>query len=283
MAITRTTIKNTKKQKKFRFSSGFTVTVTKKVKNSINRIKLPKCQKSYKDPSKDPLKYLPFIPVGLYYLINKYNTNTDTTDVTVSMSIIKFYSAHQKLILPRTFFKNTSSTIHFILLLFTPFGCHSNVITIDKHNNNIHLFEPAPFIVEYRVLDKLKEYTEFSNFTTSYSNNNCKLQRFNFQSRFKVERGYCFAWCIFFIETMLLNKTNTPNSINEKIADLLMCTNTLQYIRGYSNNYYKNTIKQLNINITDFPKIKGNFITNYKQVLTKINTKLKDPFVIFVQ
>jgi hypothetical protein len=230
-------------------------------KNCLKRIKLPYCKKSYKDPIKEEIPYISVMCVGFYYLRKKYGN--------ITISCCKYDFESKKLILNRLFFKNyhENNIIYIDLSIKYKIGWHANILVIDKINKHMHLFEPSGFNNSINdILDKFKEI--LIGFTSSFSNWD-PLQRIDHNVRYPSERGYCFTWCIFFIEVCLLNKNIQSRDIDKTLAKIFKNINTLQYIRGYSK-YHSKVIKLLNLK--NPPKVSncGNYIVNLQELISKI-------------
>lgn len=150
---------------------------------------------------------------------------------------------------------------------------HANIVIYNKLNNTLLRFEPYGHLYNFDDLDdyiinlfkslKLKFVYHFPN---DY------LSKVKFQESSKGDNynnqnigdpvGYCVAWCIWFLELIILNP-----DINdyEKIVTLALQSivnkynkieySLLHYIRGYSNNIMENTNNILDgLNIDKYKK-----------------------------
>lgn len=239
------------------------------IKLSTNRVNIPICKKSYKNPSKLDVMYIPFTDVGLYYLYDKYNV--------LNFSFVKYNSKTKNIRFRRNFHKicRENDIVYSIVCINYGSSHHANMLVINKKEKTIHLFEPA--MIEFLkhekelIIEKISEY--FPGYKKSYSAGSA-LQRSSSFVRYPVERGYCLSWCIWFIEVCIMNDHCSTESIDKKIREVFKYKNTLQYIRGYSYFYRKIIIK---LGVKKLPYINTRpFIANILETRQKIYKKCPD-------
>lgn len=271
MVITRSESRIIKNQRKYKYRFGFSYDKKGDIfygdenKDLLKRIILPKCKKRYKNQ----LEYKSLMPVGMYYLFDKYKTNS---------TLVKYHNKTKKLMLDRNFWKVYSSNyvIYAILVINYSSSYHACVLVINKLDKTIHLFEPSfgKIGLKLDILEKITEYFPETLFKTTFSDSFI-LQRRDTQVRYPNELGYCFSWCVWFIETCILNENENAYKINRKLSDLFVNINTLHYIRGYSE-YYSRTIKNLGLSSVKLKMSKCNkYISGFEKIIEKIK-KMKN-------
>lgn len=180
------------------------------IKLSTNRVNIPICKKSYKNPSKLDVMYIPFTDVGLYYLYDKYNV--------LNFSFVKYNSKTKNIRFRRNFHKicRENDIVYSIVCINYGSSHHANMLVINKKEKTIHLFEPAMigFLKHEKelIIEKISEY--FPGYKKSYSAGSA-LQRSSSFVRYPVERGYCLSWCIWFIEVCIMNDHCSTESIDK--------------------------------------------------------------------
>ena len=152
---------------------------------------------------------------------------------------------------------------------------HANLLIYDLKNMILERFEPYgnTSLVDDYIDDILeeeltwntglkyirpKDYLPYSGFQTiSDENNNKNIKPGDFG-------GFCLAWCLWYLETKLINPDiNSKILVNKLISRLLKLNiNFNEYIRNYSNKINKYRIKYLEIIDINIRQISNIYLTN---------------------
>ena len=163
---------------------------------------------------------------------------------------------------------------------------HANLLIYDFKNKSIERFEPYGKCI-YEFIDNIleeeltwntgfnyvrpNEYEPYSGFQTiSDENNNYNLKPGDFG-------GFCLAWCLWYIETKLINLNISSKILIRKLINRLNNQNISfsEYIRNYSDKINKIREKYLkNIGINN-NKI-SNIILNNNNNLKILNYLIKE-------
>jgi hypothetical protein len=150
---------------------------------------------------------------------------------------------------------------------------HANIVIYNKKNNTLLRFEPYGHLYNFEDLDNfIINIFKSIKLTFTYYFPNDYLSKVKFQGSSQGDyynnqnigdpAGYCMAWCLWFLELIILNP-DIDNYEQFVISALQTIVNKynkieyslLHYIRGYSNNIMDNTNKILDkLNIDKYKK-----------------------------
>jgi len=230
------------------------------------------------------------------YFITRIDENNNIYSFNIYFKYPSYY------LIPYNLIENTIYTIEtgkkFILIIITIMNVnlHSNILLVDVYNNRIIRFEPHGGHNKYEFLDlKLEELflnnIFFKNYKYYKPNNYIPLNSFqNISHEIKYYNtiqgdigGFCTAWCLWFIETYIINinngllSNNKFNNLILKIIKKLINNNIMisNYIRNYANYLHnKLTVYYINIGIPYDRIYRDNFNSKELDIIfTHINNK----------
>lgn len=196
-----------------------------------------------------------------------YNTSIYSEDY-----FIRFDYSTLQVTFTDKFLKNINKCLNRMNRIFIPLnlqftdGGHSNIIIVDKKEEQMYFFEPHGSVfgnnislyinIQEHCINIIKNLFKLHNYKSSNIFNKCgpqDMQRHS--SNFIKSGGYCLSWSLLLIHLILLNSEKSIDDIVQFIKEIrptkLNCyiQKYTTYIMNFAHKKYTNNIIDLKYNI----------------------------------